>query len=98
MLFVASNGCLVNLKTAMWPIKFLGWISPSRLACEAFLRAMTHQIPDYKFGNIYVSRYDILEERGFEYGLPKCIMLLVVWIIVWIIMTLIVVNIKLRKL
>lgn len=44
MLWVASNGCLVNLKNANWFIKALGAISPARLACEGFFRSVTLQI------------------------------------------------------
>lgn len=97
MLFVTTNGCLVNLRQANWFIKALGAISPARLSCEAFFRTMSVQIYPVKFFRIEADRQAILDDRGFNYGRGGCAFGLVVWLLVWVLATVAVVHLKLRR-
>ena len=49
MVFIFGSGFYVNLKTANWFIKFLGYISPFRYISERLLRIMLKGL-DYADG------------------------------------------------
>jgi len=53
-------GVYVNLKTAPWYIKFLGWISPFRYVIENLMRTMLSGLPAY-------NNNDILDNYDYHY-------------------------------
>ena len=46
MIFVSSNGVMVNIAEANWFVAGLSYISPSRYNCEGFFRRMIGNVPN----------------------------------------------------
>lgn len=61
MIFLCTNGSLVNLKDANWLVRSIGVISPARLANEAFFRSMIFGIYPVDYRTIVTSQDHILE-------------------------------------
>ena len=97
---MVTNGVLSNLATANWFIVFLSHISPIRFICEAYVRRVTLQIPDYATesdGKIPISRELILTQFKYDLGDNHCIAALAIWLGFWISMSLVSINYQFRK-
>ena len=55
MIFLCTNGSLVNLKDANFLVSSLGKISPARLSNEAFFRSMVAGIYPVDYMGIHTS-------------------------------------------
>lgn len=97
MIFLCTNGSLVNLKDANLLVRAIGVISPARLSNEAFFRSMIFGIYPIDYAGIVTSQEKILEQKDYNYSRLICIAGLGGWLLFWIIATLIVAKIRLAK-